>query len=153
MANQLERWAANKNLSPLRQFLQMRDPFEGFFTDFVNMNSRVAPLDMDFYPTSEVTEEGNHYLLKVDLPGIAQDHVKIEADKDRLMIRAERREEKKTDTKKKYLSEVYYGSYERTFTLPGPIDDKNIDARFENGVLTITIPKTEALKAKQIQIQ
>jgi len=153
MANQLERWVGNKSLSPLRQFLQMRDPFESFFTDFANMNSRVAPLDMDFYPTSEVTEEGNHYLLKVDLPGIAKDHVKIEADKDRLMIRAERREEKKTDTKKKYLSEVYYVSYERTFTLPGPIDEKKIDARFENGVLTITVPKTEALQAKQIQIQ
>jgi len=153
MANQLDRWVANNSISPLRQFLQMRDPFESFLADFVNMNPRVATSDVDCYPTSEVSDEGNHYLLKVDLPGIAKDHVKIEADKDSLMIHAERREEKKTDTKKKYLSEVYYGSYERTFTLPGPIDDKKIDAKFENGVLTISVPKTEVLKTKQIQIQ
>ena len=60
---------------------------------------------------------------------------------------------KKSDKKKKHLSEVSYGSYTRSFTLPGPVDEKNVNAKFENGVLTVSIPKTETLKAKQIAIQ
>ena len=67
-------------------------------------------------------------------------------------IRAERKEEKKSESKKKYLSEMYYGSYARSFTLPGPVDEKKVEAKFENGVLTVTVPKTESLKAKQIPV-
>jgi len=153
MANQVDRWVTNKSISPFRNFLQMPHPFEQFFSNILDINSRSISSDLDYCPSSEISDEGNHYLLKVDLPGIAKDHVKIEADKDCLIIHADRREENKTDTKRKYLSEVYYGSYDRVFTLPGPIDENKIDAKFKNGVLTIMLPKTEALKAKQIQIQ
>jgi HSP20 family protein len=88
-----------------------------------------------------------------DLPGVSKEQVKVETDKDQLTVRAERKEEKKSETKKKYLTEMYYGSYVRSFTLPSPVDEKKVDAKFENGVLTITIPKTEASKAKQIPVQ
>lgn len=90
---------------------------------------------------------------KPDLPGVSKEQVKVEVNKDQLTVFAERKEEKKYDSKKKFLSEVHYGFYSRTFTLPGSMDEKKVDAKFENGVLTVTVPKTEALQSKQIPIQ
>lgn len=124
MANMLERWMEK----------QLSNPF-------------------GFSPSCEVSEEENSYILKFDLPGVKKDQVKVEANQNELTVRAERKEEKKSETKKKYLSEVSYGSYMRSFTLPEPIDQKAVDAKFENGVLTITVPKTKvASSSKQIEV-
>jgi HSP20 family protein len=73
-------------------------------------------------------------------------------DGDRLTIRAERKEEKEENTKKRHLSEIAYGSYLRSFTLPQAIDANKIEAKFDDGVLTVTVPKGQANKAKQISI-
>jgi len=84
---------------------------------------------------------------------VFKDQVKVEVNNDQLTVHAERKDEKQSENNKKYLSEVYYGSYTRSFTLPTAMDEKKIDAKFENGILTITVLKTEALKAKQIPVQ
>ena len=148
----MERYFGNKTLNPFRSFLQAQDPFDRYFSDFFNANMKSIAEDRATAPSCDIADEGNNYLLKVDLPGVTKDQIKVEATKDQLSIHAELREEKKTDSKKKFLSEVYYGSYDRTFNLPGAIDDKKIEAKFENGVLTVTVPKTEALKGKLIPV-
>ena len=153
MSNPVEKWFDNKRLSPLREFSQMQDSFDRLMSDFMGMKKTNALENYGFSPSCEIAEEGNNLVMKFDLPGVTKDQVRVETNQDQLTIHAERKEEHTTDTKKKYLSEVYYGSYDRTFTLPGPVDEKKIAAKFENGVLTITVPKTEALKAKQIPVQ
>ncbi|GIL18070.1 MAG: molecular chaperone [Oligoflexia bacterium] len=152
MSTALERWFDNKRLSPFRDFSDVQESFDRLFNEFMNLKKTSGISDFSFSPSCEIAEEGNNYVMKFDLPGVTKDQVKVEAENDQITIRAERKEEKKTDSKKKYLSELYYGSYVRSFTLPGPVDEKKVDAKFENGVLTVTIPKTEALKAKQIPI-
>ena len=152
MSNALERWFDNKSLSPFRDFSQVQESFDRLFNEFMNLKKTNGMQSLSFSPSCEITEEDNSYILKFDLPGVTKNQVKVEADKDQLTIRAERKEEKKSETKKKYLSELYYGSYTRSFTLPSPVDEKKVDAKFENGVLTVKVPKTEALKAKQIPI-
>lgn len=152
MSNALERWFDNKSLSPFRDFSQVQESFDRLFNEFMNLKKANGMQSLSFSPSCEISEEDNNYILKFDLPGVTKDQVKVEADKDQLTIRAERKEEKKSESKKKYLSEMYYGSYTRSFTLPGPVDEKKVDAKFENGVLTVTVPKTESLKAKQIPV-
>jgi HSP20 family protein len=152
MSNALEHWFDNKSLSPFRDFSQVQESFDRLFNEFMNLKKANGLQSLSFSPSCEITEEDNSYILKFDLPGVTKDKVKVEADKDQLTIRAERKEEKKSESKKKYLSEMYYGSYTRSFTLPGPVDEKKVDAKFENGVLTVTVPKTESLKAKQIPV-
>jgi HSP20 family protein len=152
MSNAIERWFDNKSLSPFHDLSQVQESFDRLFNEFMNVKKTNGLQSLSFSPSCEVTEEDNKYVLKFDLPGVTKDQVKVEADKDQLTIRAERKEEKKSETKKKYLSEMYYGSYTRSFTLPGPVDEKKVDAKFENGVLTVTVPKTEYLKAKQIPV-
>lgn len=152
MSKELDRWLENKSLSPFRDFSQMQESFDRLFDELASMKRRNGLTELNFSPSCEISEEGSNYVLKFDIPGVTKNQVKVEVDNDQLTIRAERKEEKKSETRKKYLSELYYGSYTRSFTLPGPVDEKKIDAKFENGVLTVTIPKTEALKAKQIPV-
>jgi HSP20 family protein len=66
-----------------------------------------------------------------------------------LTVRAERREERKQESKKKYLSEISYGSYLRSFTLPESVEECAVDARFVDGVLTVTVPKMETKPTKE----
>lgn len=153
MSNAIEKWfERSQQLSPFRDFSQIQESFDRLFNEFANWKKTNGMQELSFSPSCEISEEGDHYVLMFDLPGVKKDQVKVEADNDQLTIRAERNEEKKTDSKKKYLSEVYYGSYVRTFTLPGPIDEKKIDAKFENGVLTVMLPKGISTKAKQIPV-
>jgi HSP20 family protein len=106
-----------------------------------------------FSPSCEISEDKTAYLIKFDMPGINKDQVKIELDKNTLTVSAERSEEKKSDDKKTHYSEFFYGSYNRSFTLPETIDEKKIDATFANGVLSITLPKTEKSEPKRISVQ
>ena len=153
MSNAIEKWFDNKRLSTFTDLSPLQESFDRLFNDFMSLKKTNGLKDFNFSPSCEVLEEGSNYILKVDLPGVSKELVSVEVDQDQLTIRAERKEEKKSESKKKHLSEMYYGSYARSFTLPGPVDEKKVDAKFENGVLTVTVPKTESLKAKQIPVQ
>jgi HSP20 family protein len=152
MANALDRWFDNRTLSPIRDITAFEDSFDRLFNEFVNLRRTGGAQEIAFAPSCEVLEEGNNYVMKFDLPGVPKNQVSVEFADDQLTIKAERKEEKKNESAKKYLSEMYYGSYSRTFTLPGPVDEKKVDAKYENGVLTVTVPKMESHKAKQIPI-
>lgn len=148
----LERWFQVNNFSRSHDFSQLEDSLDRLINEMIAAKKgRMS--SFNFEPSCEVLDEGKNYLLKFDLPGVTKDQVKVQVDKDQLTVFAERKEEQKHETKRKFLSEVHYGSYSRSFTLPGPVDEKKVDAKFENGVLTITIPKTETLQSKQIPVQ
>jgi len=149
--SKLQRWIENKTTNPFREIAKAEEAFDRFLDEISSRKTNGSLTH--FSPTCDIEEEGNRYLLKFDLPGVKKEQVKVEVDGDRLTVTAERRDEKKSETSKKYLSEVSYGSYSRTFTLPGLVEEKSIDAKFENGVLTVSVPKTEPAKAKQIPVQ
>lgn len=148
MSKSLQRWFENKTSNPFREIAKAEEAFERILEEM--KNNRISGSEMEFSPSCDIEEDGNKYLMKFDLPGVKKDQVKVEIDGDRLTVRAERKEEKKSETKKKYLSEVSYGSYVRTFTMPGPIEEKSIDAKFEDGVLTVSVPKTGEQKASKL---
>ena len=101
MANALERWlGGNNNMTPFREFSQIQSSFDRLLNEITGIKKMNELQDVGFSPSCEITDEGNSYLLKFDLPGVTKDQVRVEADKDRLMIHAERKEEKK---KSRYL--------------------------------------------------
>jgi HSP20 family protein len=114
-----------------------------------------APLaaTTDFSPQCEFVEDEARYTVKFDIPGVKKEDVKIELSDNQLTVSAERREEKETESRKRLYSEFSYGSYQRMLTLPTGVNDKGVTAKFDNGVLTVTLPKSEASKAKQISVQ
>lgn len=138
-------------MSPFRELAKMQADLDRLFQGFMETPTPTR-VEAEFSPSCEIKEDKKNYLLRFDIPGVQKEQVKIEVDKGILTVSAERREEKKSDDEKTHSSEIFYGSYMRSLTLPNAIDEKKIDAKFDNGVLTITIPKTDISEAKRIAI-
>lgn len=94
---------------------------------------------------TDVTDEGDHYLLEADLPGFDKKDIHLDISGDTLTVHAERRSKvEEKDKKDKIIRmERSYGSYSRQFDVSG-IDTEKIKAKYENGVLKLTMPKKEA---------
>lgn len=118
-------------------------------------NSFFSNADLAEFKT-EITDEGDHYLLKADLPGFKKEDIHLNLDGDTLTIQAERHSEHEdTDKKGKYVCcERSYGSYSRSFDVSG-IQADGISASYEGGVLELKMPKKEAQvpASRQISIQ
>ena len=90
---------------------------------------------------------------ELDLPGVSKEDVKISFSDGQLNISGERKQEKENKDSKYHRVERTYGKYFRSFTLPKQIKEDKIDAEFKDGQLTITVPKAEEIKPKEIPIK
>ncbi len=104
-------------------------------------------------PAVDVRENDNEISLDLELPGIKPEDVEITAENGILTVRGEKKSEKKEGEENRYhVIERSYGSFLRTFQLPQGIDEDQINAHFENGILAIQIPKAALPQPKKIQI-
>lgn len=119
-----------------------------FFDDIFNIESSSNHMNCDIY------EEDNVYFIELDLPGFNKNDINIEISNGNITISAEKTESENYDTRRYFRKErKIYGKYERSFYL-GEIVDENVKASFDNGILTISIPKQiEKNKKKNIEIQ
>jgi len=104
-------------------------------------------------PALDVTETDDHYAVAVELPGARREDVTVEFSDGVLTIRGEKKSEREEKDEKRRFVERRYGTFSRSFTLPRDADGDRIEARFENGVLTLTIPKIEAAKPRTVAIK
>jgi HSP20 family protein len=134
--------------------------FENFFNDFEkeffgNNERALAQRDSDmfaeFSPAVDIEEANGMYLISADLPGMKKEDIKIDITDRRLKISGERRHEVK-DEDNSYI-ERSQGRFVRTFTLPQAVDPKKIEAHFEDGVLRVVLPKTEAAAPQEVKIE
>lgn len=102
-------------------------------------------------PAIDIEETDNEFLVSADLPGIKKEDIAIECVNNQLNISAERKYEH-SDSRKQGRTERFYGTYQRSFTLPAGVDAEKINADYDGGVLTLHLPKGEQAKAKRIQI-
>ena len=105
-----------------------------------------------FLPTIDVAESETHFEVMVDLPGLKPEEVHVELKEGDLWISGKREEKKEEKGKTYHRVERHHGEFRRVLPLPSTIDADQIDAKFESGVLKITIPKTEESKAKHIEV-
>ena len=103
-------------------------------------------------PACDIAEENEHFLLSIDMPGIPKENISIEVEGNKLVVTGERKSESRDQKKGFTYSERKYGTFQRTFTLPRGLEAERIEAKFKDGVLELTLPKTEPAKAKQIKI-
>jgi HSP20 family protein len=106
-------------------------------------------------PSANVREAKDAVLLEMELPGIQPDDVNISIDNDMLTVSGEKREERREGEEegRYFLVERRYGSFSRSFSLPPNVDPDKIKASFENGVLTIRIPREALPQPRRIQIE
>jgi HSP20 family protein len=104
-------------------------------------------------PLVDISETDTHLVIKAELPGIDAKDVDVSITGDRLTIKGEKQQEKEEKEENYCRSERYYGAYQRVIDLPALVEEDKTDAIFEKGILTITIPKVEKIKRKQVKIK
>jgi HSP20 family protein len=97
-------------------------------------------------PIADVVERSDRYEITAELPGMDEKNIEIKLSNGNLTISGEKKEEKEEKEASYYMTERRYGSFQRSFRLPESIDSERIEATFKNGVLTISLPKTEKAK-------
>lgn len=104
-------------------------------------------------PPVDVIEERDTIRLVAELPGVKPEDVKISLESNVLTLQGEKKKEEEGQDDKAYRFERTYGMFERSFTLPTTIDANKIVAKFESGLLTVLLPKVEAVKPRQIAVK
>ncbi|MGD0061104.1 MAG: Hsp20/alpha crystallin family protein [Verrucomicrobiia bacterium] len=104
-------------------------------------------------PLVDIIEDDKEYLIKVDLPEVKKDDVKVTVQEGVLVITGERKIEKEEKGKRYHRLERAYGSFARSFTLPADADASKVNAEFKDGVLKVHLAKSERAKPKQIDVK
>lgn len=133
--------------NPVRDMLQMREQMDRMFNDpqYGREFRSNWSLPIDAYATTDAI------VLKADVPGVKPEDIQITLEGDTLTIRGEFKND--SDDKNHLIRERVNGKFERTLTVSTPIDPAKVEATFENGVLTLTLPKAEAVKPRQITVK
>ncbi len=105
----------------------------------------------DWMPVVDIEEADGDFVVKVELPGVEKDDVQVNIENGVLTIKGEKKS--RSEDKKCHRVECVYGSFMRSFTLPQDVDVKKVEAAYKNGILSLTIPKQEQAKPKQIEVK
>jgi len=106
----------------------------------------------DWAPSVDISETDSAYLIKGEIPGVKKDDVKVTIQDGMLTIQGERRQEKEEKGKKFHRIECSYGSFARSFRVPSDADENSVKAEFKDGMLNVTLAKSEKAKPKSINV-
>ncbi len=138
---------------PFRNMFSLSNAMDRWFEDAFLGNQVNFPQDFNYGFPVDVVEKENEFVVKASLPGINPDDLDITFTNGVLTIRGEFKEEQGNEDEQYQLRERRYGSFTRSLSLPTPINADQIDATYQDGVLTLTLPKAEEAKPKRIPIQ
>lgn len=106
----------------------------------------------DWAPSVDISETDAAYLVKAEIPGVRKEDVKVAIQDGMLTLQGERRQEKEEKGKKFHRVERCYGSFMRSFRMPDDADEGKVKAEFKDGMLNITLAKSEKAKPKQVNV-
>lgn len=129
---------------PFKELENFNDKIQSLLNTFPDFNSEY---EESFYPKIDISEDEKNIYVDSELPGIKKNNLKISLNDNILNISGEKKNEREEKNISFYRTERTYGSFSRSFTIPGEINPDTIDAKFEDGILKIVIEK---LKEKSI---
>jgi HSP20 family protein len=142
----LERW------DPFREAVSLRDAMNTLLQEsFIRPGGIGGAGDQATLPI-DVSETEDAFVVKASMPGVKPDDVQITIQGDTLSIRGESKAEEEKKGAQWHVRERRFGAFQRILTLGTPVNSDKADAQFEHGVLTLTLPKSEAAKPRQIKI-
>jgi HSP20 family protein len=136
--------------SPVRGLSQMENRMHRLFDQPFRFPFPTE--EMGWSPSVEVSETDHSIEVTAEIPGVSKDDVEVDLDNNVLTIRGEKREEKEEKDKEHYLLERYYGSFQRSFVLPAPVDEGKVSADFRDGVLKVHLEKSLQARGRKITI-
>ena len=135
---------------PAREMVTLREAMDRLFDDAFTRPLSMAGIQT---PAIDMYQTEDEVVVKASLPGMKADDVQISITGEMLNIKGEFKEKTETKEKAYHLREQRYGSFERTLGLPNEVVADKVKAEFEDGVLTITLPKAEEVKPKTITVK
>jgi len=141
---ELSAWAPTNRLASLRD--EVNRLFEGTF------HTQGAGLFTGWNPALDVYQDKDNVFVKTELPGMKKEDIAISLEEGVLSISGERKHEEESKKGESFRSERYFGRFHRGVTLPTGVDSAKVTATYKDGILTVTLPKAEEAKPKQIQV-
>ncbi|MEO1349137.1 MAG: Hsp20/alpha crystallin family protein [Cyanobacteria bacterium J06635_15] len=142
----LKHWEPFGDIDTLRK--EMDTLFERFNTGFGRETSGLA-----FVPSAEINETDTEIYLKLEVPGMSAEDLDIEVTDDAVAITGERQSKTQSEEENTLRSEFYYGKFERFIPLPHRIRQDGVTAEYKDGILNLTLPKSEEEKGKVIKVK
>jgi HSP20 family protein len=152
-------------LTPVKDFMS-RDPFrlfpnrmEHLFEEPLAMFRSSLPTEDNYWPLKtwtpacDIFETDKELVIKFELPEVKKEDVEVKIEQNVLTLHGERKFEEKTDRENYHRVERRYGEFLRSFNVPLYVDPAKINAEFKDGVLTVTLPKNEEARPKQITVK
>ena len=142
----LSRWDPSREMMSMRQFMDrfFNDPVPGNFWGTGSSSNQGFALD--------VAEEADDYVIKASVPGVKPEDIDVTIADNVLTIKGESKDDQEIKDENYHVRERRFGSFSRSISLPAAVDTDNVDANCENGVLTLRLPKSEAVKPKRINV-
>ncbi len=104
-------------------------------------------------PAMDFAEDDNNFYLYMDIPGVDKKDIDLTISRNVLILKGEKKNLKNVDEEKVYHNEIWYGTFERSITLPDMADTDKVSADLKDGVLVVTIAKKESVKPRQIEVK
>ena len=137
---------------PLRELGTLQSEMNRLFNTVFDGPTPTGTTMRRWMPAMDLVESGDEFVLRADLPGLAEDDVKIELEDSTLTISGERKAEHEAKGEGFYRVERATGAFSRSLTLPKGVDPESVSARFDRGVLEVRIPKPAERKPRRISI-
>ena len=137
---------------PFRELSTLQNRVNSLFQDYGRQGQDELTASGSFIPAVDVYEDEHKVTLKLEVPGVNQQDLDVQIEKNTLTIRGERKFEQEEKEENFQRIERRYGSFSRSFTLPNTIDTESVNASYEHGVLKIELAKREEAKPKQIKV-
>ena len=144
MLNSVTRW------NPNASYVTTREPLFRLFDTFLNDLQGEEVASRGWMPPVDIQEREDAYRLQAELPGLTKEDINITMENNILRLSGERKFEKDVKKESYHRIERTYGTFTRSFALPSQVNAEGVQAAFENGVLTITVPKAEQAKPRKI---
>jgi HSP20 family protein len=129
----------------------LQDQFNRIFNESFRNQAEESALTT-WAPAVDIYETQNELVVKADLPDVNEKDIDVRVENNLLTIRGERKFEKSVSEENFLRVERTYGSFSRSFSLPNTVNAESIGAEYKNGVLTVTLPKREEAKPRQVKV-
>jgi HSP20 family protein len=138
-------------LEPFHGLANLHDQFNRIFNDSIRNYSGESAVTT-WAPAVDIYETPNELVVKADLPDVEENDIDVRVENNLLTIRGERKLEKSVSEENYLRVERTYGSFSRSFSLPNTVNPEAIAAEYKNGLLTVTLPKREESRPRQVKV-
>ena len=138
--------------NPWQEMNSLQRQLNRLFDDAINSEGMDSFGNLANFPAAEITEQDNAFYLKLEVPGMEAKDLDVQVMADRVAISGERKSETKSEENNTTRSEFRYGKFQRLIPLPARIQNTNVTAEYKDGILNLTLPKSEEERNKVVKV-